>query len=171
MFQKIPATPRCAAHCSRIDLRPSRGAAALWLAWLTLVCGATLFAVALPWLARLAVCAAVAIPGFRCVSSFVLLEGPRAVRAIAWSDEGEFVVFLGPALQPQAASVGIGSFRFGLQLWALRFTTPLGPRSVLIAGGVQEPRAFRRLCRCLNGRLRRASGRANRPAVTIRRKV
>jgi hypothetical protein len=171
MFQKIPATPRCAAHCSRIDLRPSRGAAALWLAWLTLVCGTTLFAVALPWLVRVAVCAVVAIPGFRCVRSFVLLEGPRALRAIEWSDEGEFVVFLGPALRPQSASLGAGSFRFGLQLWVLRFMTPLGPRSVLIAGGVQEPRAFRRLCRCLSGRLRRASGRANRTAVTIRPKV
>jgi hypothetical protein len=171
MFQKIPATPRCAAHCSRIDLRPSRGAAALWLAWLSLVCGATLFAVALPWHVRLAVCMAVAIPGFRCVRSFVLLEGPHAVRAIEWSDEGGFVVFLGPSLRPQAASVGAGSFRFGLQLWALRFTTPLGPRSVFIAGGAQEPLAFRRLCRCLNGHLRRASGRANRPTVTIRPKV
>jgi hypothetical protein len=171
MFQKIPATPRCAAQFSRLDLRPSRGAAALWLAWLTFASGATFCAVALPWYVRLALCAAVAIPGFRCVSSFVLLKGPRAVRAIEWSDEGEFVVFLGPALRPLAASVGTGSFRLGRQLWALRFTTPLGPRSVLIAGGVQEPRAFRRLCRCLNGRPGPASGRANRPAVTIRRKV
>ena len=171
MFQKIPATPRCAAHCSRIDLRPSRGAAALWLAWLTLTCGVTLFAVALPWHIRLAVCAAVAIPGFRSLSSFVLLGGPRAVRAIEWTDEGEFIVFLGPELRPQAANVGTGSFRFGLKLWVLRFTTSLGPRSVLIAGGVQEPRAFRRLCRCLNGRLRRASGRSHRPTVTIRPKV
>jgi hypothetical protein len=130
-----------------------------------------LFAVALPWHVRLAVCAAVAIPGFRCLSSFVLLKGPRAVRAIEWSDEGEFVVFLGPALRAQAASLGTGSFRFGLRLWILRFTTPLGPRSVLIAGGLQDPRKFRRLCRCLNGLRRRASGRANRPAVTIQRKV
>jgi hypothetical protein len=171
MFQKIPATPRCAAHCSRIDLRPSRGAAALWLAWLSLVCGATFFAVALPWQVRLAVCAAVVIPGLRCVSSFILLEGARAVRAIEWSDEGEFVVFLGPALRPQAASLGTGSFRFGLQIWVLRFATPLGPRSVLIAGGAQEPRVFRRLSRCLCGHLRRASGRAKRPTVTIRPKV
>jgi hypothetical protein len=171
MYQPTPATRPCAAYCSRIDLRPSRVAAALWLAWLTLVCGVTLFAVALPWPARLAICAAVAIPGIRSVRSFVLLEGRCAVRSIEWSHEGEFVIWLGGEPTPQAARVGAGSFRFGLQIWVLRFETSRGTRPVWIFGGVQDARAFRRLSRCLKARLRRASGRGSPPTVNIRPKV
>jgi hypothetical protein len=143
----------------------------LWLAWLTLVCGVTLFAVALPWPVRLAICVAVATPGIRSVRSFVLLEGRNPVRSIAWSPEGEFVIWLGHESTPQAADLGTGSFRFGLQLWVLRFETSRGTRPVLIAGGVQDARAFRRLSRCLEARLRRASGRGSPPTVNIPPKV
>ena len=172
MSHPILATLPCAAHCSRrIDLIPSRLAAALWFAWLTLVCAVTLVAVALPYSARVAICIAVIAPGLRSVRSFVLLEGSYAVRTIEWSDDGEFAVLLGSKRIRQPASLGAGSFRLGLQVWVLRFVTPSGTHPVLIAGGVQDVRAFRRLSRCLNTRMRRASGRCSRPTVTIQPKV
>lgn len=171
MSQPIPDTQPCVASCSRIDLAPSHFAAVLWFAWLTLVCVVLLFGVVLPWPLRLALCVVVVVPGIHCIRSFVLLGGSRAVRAIEWSDLGEFVVHLGPGLTRHPATLGVGSFRLGVQLWVLRFTTPVGPRTVLIAGGMQEPRAFRRLSRCLTAYLGRASGRGTAPAVTIRPKV
>ncbi len=171
MSQPISDTLPCAATCSRIELIPSRAAAVLWFAWLLLVCGVTLFAVSLPWPARMALCAAVAVSGIHCIRSFVLLQGPRAVRVVEWSEEGTLAVRLGPSLARHPALVAPGSFRLGAELWVLRFRTPEGLRPVLIAGGIQDTRAFRRLCRCLAARLRRPSGRRTRLAVTIPPKV
>jgi hypothetical protein len=143
----------------------------VWFAWLALVGGVTLFAVALPWPARLAICAAFVAPGVHTVWSLVLLKGPKGVRAIEWLEEGEFGVWLGPSLTRHPATLASGSFRLGAQLWVLRFATPLGPCPVLIAAGVHDARTFRRLSRCLKACLRRASGRSSRPAVTIQPKV
>lgn len=171
MSQLIPDTPPCVARCSRIDLKPSRIAAALWCAWLALVCGVVLAAVALPWVVRLTLCLAVGLPGIRCIQTFVLLIGARAVRTIEWSDEGDFSVRLGPQLTPYPATLGTGTFRWGVQWWVLRFMTPVGLRPVLIAGGVQDEESFRRLSRCLTTHLRLASGRGADAAVTIRPKV
>ena len=171
MSHPIPATPRCAAFCSRIDLTPSRLAAALWFAWLTLVCAVVGFAVALPWQFQLGLCLAVLVLGIRCISSFVLLRGPRAVRSIEWSENGDFGVRLGPQLIPHTAALAEGSFRLGVQLWVLRFMTPAGLRPVLIVGGLHDAKCFRRLSRCLTTHLRRASGRGTAPTVTIRPKV
>jgi len=130
-----------------------------------------LAAVALPWSSRIAICLAVLLPGIRCVRSFVLLAGAQAVRAIEWSEAGEFGVRLGCGLIPQPATLAAGSFRLGVRCWVLRFVTPVGLRPVLIAGGVQDAERFRRLSRCLTTHLRRASGRGGGPAVTIRPKV
>jgi hypothetical protein len=171
MSHPIPDTPPCVAYCSRIDLTPSRFAAALWFAWLTLVCAVVLSAVALPWITRIAICQAVLLPGVGCIRSFVLLAGSAAVRTIEWSDAGEFGVRLGPQLVPYPAVLAAGSFRLGMQVWVLRFLTPVGLRPVLIAGGLQDEQRFRRLSRCLTTSLRRASGRGTAPAVTIRPKV
>jgi hypothetical protein len=171
MSHPIPATPPCAASCSRIDLNPSRLAAALWFTWLTILCTVTLFAVSLPWIARVFLCVASAAPGVWCVRSFVLLQGRLSVRAIEWTDEGDFAVLLGPRLNRELASVGAGSFRLGVQWWVLRFHTSSGIRPVLIAGSVQDARAFRGLCRCLSLHGRRPAGRRTPPAVTIRPKV
>ena len=171
MSQPIPDTLPCVAYCSRIDLIPSRLAAALWLAWFALVGVVVLIGVALPLAPRLVLSLAVLLPGIRCVLSFVLLAGSQAVRAIEWSEEGEFGVFLGPQLTPHPATLAAGSFRWGVQLWVLRFMTPVGLRPVLIAGGIQDEEKFRRLSRCLTKHLRRASGRGAGPAVTIRPKV
>ena len=171
MSQPIPDTLPCVAYCSRIDLIPSRLAAVLWFAWLALVGVVVLTGVALPLALRLVLSLAVLLPGIRCVRSFVLLAGSQAVRAIEWSEEGEFGVRLGPQLTPHPATLAAGSFRLGVQLWVLRFMTPAGLRPVLIAGGVQDEEMFRRLSRCLTTHLRRASGRGAGPAVTIRPKV
>jgi hypothetical protein len=171
MSHPIPATPPCAASCSRIDLKPSFSAAVLWYSWLLLVCAVALFTVALPWIARASICVAVAVPGIRCVSSFVLLKGEGAVRAIEWSEEGEFAIRLGPRFTREVATLGAGSFRLGVRWWVLRFVTPSGAHPVLIAGAIQDVRGFRRLCRCLNRHLGWASGRRVRPAVTMPPKV
>ena len=171
MSHPTPDTPRCVAYSSRIDLVPSRLAATLWITWLTLVCAVALSAEALPWLVRIALCTVVLLPGIRCVRSFVLLGGPEAVRAIEWSEEGDFRVCLGPGFEPQPAALAPGSFRLGVACWVLRFITPAGLRPVLIAGGVQDAARFRRLSRCLTVHLRLASGRRAGVTVTIRPKV
>ena len=171
MSPPTPDTPPCVAYCFRIELNASRFAAALWLAWLALVGAVAVSASLLPWSIRVAFCLAVWVPGVRCIRSFVLLDGPHAVRSIEWSEEGDFGVCLGPQRDPHPATLAAGSFRLGSRWWVLRFITPVGLRPVLIAGGVQDEEGFRRLSRCLTTHLRRASGRSTGPAVTIRPKV
>jgi len=172
MSHPIPARQNCAGtSCNRIDLIPSLFAASAWFAWLVLACVVTWFAVMLPWPARFTICSAVAAAGSFALRAFVLLIGPRAVRAIEWNEAGELTVCLGATLAPHPATLADGSFRLGLRFWVLRFATPLGMRSVLVEEAAGAPLAFRRLSRCLNGHLRRGSGRSRRPAVTIRPKV
>jgi hypothetical protein len=171
MSPPTPDTPLCVASCSRIELRPSRLAAALWFAWLAVVCSVVLAAGSLPWISRFVLIFSILGSGIRCIRSFVLLAGPKAVRAIEWREEGEMVVRLGPGFAPQPARLAAGSFRLGVECWVLRFETPAGLCPVLIAGGIHDPEPFRRLSRCLTRHLRRASGRSGGPAVTIRPKV
>jgi len=129
------------------------------------------FAVALPWVIRVALAAAVTVFGFQALRTCVLLVGPRAIRAIEWNKGEEWTVCLGATATPWPATLANGSFRLGLRFWVLRFTTPSGTRSVLVEEASGTPHAFRRLSRSLNGQLRRASGRARPPAVTIPPKV
>ena len=172
MSPTIPAAPRSAGNsCNRIDLVPSSLAAGAWLAWLAMVCTVTCVAVALPGFIRFAICAAVASAGLYSLRAFVLLAGPRAIRAIEWSEAGEWSVYLGLALARYPATLSAGSFRLGLRFWVLRFATPAGPRSVMVEEAPGATRAYRRLTRCLEGHLRRGTGRSRRPAVTIRPKV
>ena len=172
MSPTIPAAPRSAgASCNRIDLVPSFLAAGAWLCWLATVCAVTGFAVALPWLLRFVICAAVASAGVLALRTFVLLAGPRAIRAIEWNEAGEWFVYLGTAMAPNPAVLSAGSFRLGLRFWVLRFATPSGTRSVMVEEAAGATHAYRRLTRCLEGHLRRGSGRSRRPAVTIRPKV
>jgi hypothetical protein len=168
----IPAAPRCAgASCKRIDLIPSRLAATAWFAWLVWACAVTWCAVALPWLARFIICAIVAAAGVPALRVFVLLAGPRAIRAIEWDEAGELSVCLGTTLAPHPATLANGSFRLGKRFWVLRFATPVGLRSVLVEEAFGASLAFRRLSRCLDGHLRGGCGRSRRPAVTIQPKV
>lgn len=151
------ATRRCAARCGRIDLIPSRRIAALWIAWLAIVC-LVFLAMALPLSARLAMCLGLCAANLRALASLVLLRGPRAVRWIEWDLDGQFR--LGAALDESAreASLHRGSFRLGFAFLVLWFSTPAGLRGVLIDGGLQDPVAFRRLGRSLNRRPERPSG-------------
>src|SRR3954463_10822974 len=104
MSHPIPATQSCAgASCNRIDLVPSVTAASAWLAWLALNCTVVGFAVSLPWGVRLALVTAVATAGFFALRTFVLLKGPRAVRAIEWNETKEWSVCLGATAAPCAA--------------------------------------------------------------------
>ena len=73
-----------------------------------------------------------------------------AVRAIEWTEDGRVRRLAGiRALTATRPRLRPGSFRLGVRFWVLRFVTPAGPRPVLIAGGAQECRRFRRLSRCL----------------------
>jgi hypothetical protein len=152
-------------------LIPSLFAASAWFAWLALACTVTWFAVTLPWVVRFTICATVAAAGVRGLQAFVLLRGPRAVRAIEWTEAGELFVCLGATLARFPATLANGSFRLGLRIWVLRFETSAGLRSVLVEEAPPAACAFRRLSRCLNGHMRRGSGRYRQPAVTIRPKV
>jgi hypothetical protein len=152
-------------------LIPSRVATGAWFAWLALACCVTWFGVALPPLVRLAICAAVAVTGLHGLRSFVLLRGPRAVRAIEWTDSGELFVFLRRSPERHPAALANGSFRLGERFWVLRFTTAAGSRAALVEEATDGAQTFRRLSRCLAGHVRRGSGRSTRPAVTIRPKV
>ena len=172
MSHPILAARRSAvSSCNRIELIPSLFAAGAWFAWLALACAVTWFAVALPAGLRFTLCAAVALAGARAISGFVLLRGPRAVKAIEWNEAGEWFVCLGATATPLPATLSRGSFRLGLRYWVLRFATPVGPRSVLVAEPARTRSDFRRLSRSLNGHLRRGSGHSGPPAVTSRPKV
>ena len=168
----IPAAPRYAGtSCNRIDLIPSLFAATAWIAWLVLAGMVTWCAVALPWLARFIICAIVAAAGVPALRVFVLLAGPRAIRAIEWNEAGELSICLGTTLAPHPATLANGSFRLGLRFWVLRFATSVGMRSVLVEEAAGAPLAFRRLSRCLDWHLRGGCRRSRRPAVTIQPKV
>lgn len=138
---------------------------------MALACAVTWFAVALPGLVRLAICSAIGAAGALGIRTFVLLAGPRAIRAIEWNEAGDLYVCLGATRARQPAALSNGSFRLGVRFWVLRFATPAGPRSVLVEEAASAPRAFRRLSRCLNRHMRRGTGRSSRPAVTIPPKV
>ena len=162
MSQTIRATPRSAGFSSsRIDLLPSRRAAAVWFAWLALVCAVTSCAVDLPVPVRMAFCVLVATSGIRTVRSFVMLRGTRGVRAIEWTGS-TLTIRVGPERRPLAATLSGKSFRPGRQWLALTFETPAGRRRVLVDGRCQDSRAFRRLCRVFSRRLKGGSGRDSR---------
>jgi hypothetical protein len=172
MCPPIPAARHSAGVFSnRIEVIPSLVAASAWFAWLALACTVTWLAVALPWFLRFSICATVAAAGLRGMRAFVLLRGPHAVRAIEWTDAGEWSVCLGAKLERHAATLANGSFRLGDRYWVLRFKTTAGACSVLVEEKASTSRAFRRLSRCLHGHVRRGSGRSRQPAVTIRPKV
>jgi hypothetical protein len=162
MSQKIRATPR-SAECSstRIELQPSRRAAVAGGGWLLLVGTITLCALALPLPIRIALCALPAMIGLRTLRDFVLLRGPRGVRAIDWSG-GALTIHVGPRRRPVTATWNRGSFRPGRQWLVLAFDTPSGRRRVLIDSRYHDARAFRRLCCEFSRGLKASSGRDSR---------
>ena len=60
-------------------------AAALAGGWLLLVCAVVIASVALPLLARIGICLAIATPALAAIRTSLLLRGARAVRGLQWS--------------------------------------------------------------------------------------
>jgi hypothetical protein len=154
MSRTTPATRRSAVPsgaptellpCSRIDLQPSPRAAILAGGWLFLVCAAVLASVALPLLARIGICVAIATPAVAAVRSVVLLLGARAVRGLQWS--GGWTACLGPDRVWTPVTLRAGSFRIGDAFLLLWVESCHGKHQVFIDAGRQDPGAIRRLCR------------------------
>jgi hypothetical protein len=167
MFRKIPTTPRSADRsCNRIEFVPSLAATAALVIWLALA--VTLILVSdLHWAARLAASSAVAGVVLTTGWSFILLRGPRAIRALDWLDHdpAAFLISLGSA-DRRVPAIPSGCCRYGPELWILRFETHEGVRQLLVDTRRQEPRALRRLARCHIWRDRAPEqGRSDRPAA------
>jgi hypothetical protein len=160
MFPKTPSRQRCAARCcNRIEFTASPLAIAAWLSWLAATLLVLLLSVDMPWGWRLLVAAGV-VSAYRPLQRFVLLRGPRAVRALEWNGEQLFV-WLGwpgpPGRRLPAAPRVLR--RYGTHLWMLSFTTAEGGCGLLVDASRQDPRSLRRLIRHLD----RASGQAAGP--------
>jgi hypothetical protein len=151
MSPKIRTRRRsAAASCNRIDFVPSRRAAVAWLAWLGMA-GVLTVQTALSWPLRLAIMGLVVSIAGPTLWSYVLLRGPRALRALEWvaGEQGACHVFVGRAGR-RLAAVPEGCVRYG-GLWLLRFRTDEGLFHLLVDTGRQDPRALRRLGRRLFG--------------------
>jgi hypothetical protein len=155
MSPKIPGTRHSVApsgaptelppSCSRIDLQPSVRAATLAGGWLLLICAFVLVSVALPLLARIGICLAIATPVLAAVRTCVLLRGDRGVRGLQWS--GGWQACVGPDRIQTPVTLRVGSFRVGRAFLLLWLESCDGIHGVFIDVGRQDPRAIRRLCR------------------------
>ncbi|HUQ09536.1 MAG TPA: hypothetical protein VM146_04410 [Steroidobacteraceae bacterium] len=146
MSPKIRTRRRsAAASFSRIDFIPSRIAAAAWLGWLVMA-GALAAHTQLPWQLRLAIAALVMGSGGHTLWSYVLLRGPRSLRALEWSgsEPDTYYVWVGPAGR-RLAALPEGCRRYGTALWLLRFRTAEGLFELLVETGRQDQRSLRRL--------------------------
>jgi hypothetical protein len=114
--------------------------------WLCSVCAVVWFAVALPWQLRGIACCAAIAANLPAIRRCVLLRGGASVQALEWREQGGLAAALGHARVASPATLAAGSFRLG-GLMFLRLQTAGGMRAVLIDGGRQEIRAFRRLSR------------------------
>jgi len=153
MSRPIPARRHCAARCCRrIDLKPSRRAAWIVCGWLCAVVGTLLAAVDLPLPVRIAICVCIATAGWVSLQSVFLLRGPKSVRALLWNDKGQIHALPGSGETEYPVTVRAESFRLGRQGLLLWLDTVESTRVVFIDSKSQEIRAFRRLCRLLNGR-------------------
>jgi hypothetical protein len=118
--------------------------------WLFLLCGLILAGVALPLLARIAICVAIATPGIGVIQRVFLLRGPGSVRALTWNGASPGLQLrLGSGTAGIPASLAQGSFRLGHACLLLRLRTPTRVRVVFVDGNRQETGAFRGLCRLL----------------------
>ena len=93
MSHKIRTRRRsAAASCNRIEFIPSRRATLAWLGWLGMA-GLLTVHTSLPWSARLSIGALVFATAGRTLWSYVLLRGPRSVRALEWASAGTRVAY------------------------------------------------------------------------------
>jgi len=174
MCPPIPYRQPCAAQsCRRIELKPSKRAALLGIGWLAALVWMILAAVDLPLPARIATCLCTATAALVAFQSVFLLRGPNGVQALQWTDKGQITAFLGRREKNEySVTVRPGSFRLGRLGLLLWLETGDGSRAVFIDAGLQEPRAFRGLCRLLSGPVPGASrASAHGQADTIRPKV
>lgn len=116
--------------------------------WLIVVCGALVSSVALPLPARIGICIAIATPGLAAIRGCLLLRGQMAVHTLDWSRGWR--AGIGPGWTETPITLRIGSFRVGRAFLLLWLRSRDGIHAVLIDGGRQDPRAFRRLCRQLH---------------------
>jgi len=133
--------------------------------------GALLFATAMPLLVRIAICVACATGILTGLWELILLRGPRAIRALTWSEAGEFTAYVGSDRRATPATLAVGSCRLGLSVLLLWFRTPTGAAAVLIDGAVQDCASFRRLCGRLAAHSRGGSGLSSASTDTIGPKV
>ena len=148
MSPTIPGTRHSVAlSCCRIDIQPSVRAAALACGWLLLICAVVLASVALPLLARIGICLAIATPALAAIRTSVLLRGNGAVRGLQWS--GGWQACVGPDLIRTPVTLRAGSFRVGRAFLLLWLESRDGIHALFIDAGRQEPRAMRCLCRQL----------------------
>ncbi len=122
-------------------------AAALAGGWLLLVCAVVIASVALPLLARIGICLAIATPAQAAIRTSLLLRGARAVRGLQWS--GGWTACVGPDGIRTPVTLRPGSFRVGRTFLLLWLESCDGIHGVFIDVGRQDPRAIRRLCRQL----------------------
>ena len=122
-------------------------AATLAGAWLVIVCGVLLGALALPLPARIGLCVAIATPGLAAIRSCLLLRGARAVHSLDWGCGWR--AGIGPDGTETPVTLLVGSFRVGRAFLLLRVRSRDGIHAVYIDAARQESRTFRRLCRQL----------------------
>jgi hypothetical protein len=122
-------------------------AAGLAAAWLIVVCAVVVGAVALPLPARIGLCVAIATSGLAAIRGCLLLQGRKAVHTLDWSHGWR--AGIGPGRSETSVTLHTGSFRVGRTFLLLWLQSRDGIHGVLIDGGRQDSRAFRRLCRQL----------------------
>jgi hypothetical protein len=123
--------------------------------WLTAASAMTLFGVALPLPARLAICVGAATLGAAGICRTCLHYGRNSVRALAWREGGALLAWTGPERSRHEVRLGSGSFRLGTWVFFLWLESCDGCHAVFIDTGRQDAFAIRRLARRLN----RAPGR------------
>jgi hypothetical protein len=114
-----------------------------------MLCLAILFGVELPLFVRIGICLGGATLVAPVVRSAVLLKGAGAVHSLCWSPDGQLVARLGPGRRAVPVTVGTGSFRLGGAMLCLWLDHHGHRVRTLVDAGLQDPRAFRALCRRL----------------------
>jgi hypothetical protein len=119
------------------------------MAWVISILAMTLVALDLPLPVRIGICVGAATASVHTIQSLFLLAGPRAIRALFWTETGAMRAFIGDPPRELTVVVAPGSSRLGRGWLLLRLETCDRSFDICIDGAKQEPRAFRRLCRQL----------------------
>jgi hypothetical protein len=123
----------------------------LVVAWACLLVCTLLVAVALPLPVRIAICVCAATGAGSSLQSVFLHRGSNAIRALVWTDKGQMTALLESGQTGYPVTVRPGSFRLGRHGVLLWLDTGEHRRAVFVDAGSHEVRAYRSLCRRLNG--------------------